>query len=198
MHTQIILEKSAKIISRIFDFYVVVPITFILVFFNVGLSVTQIKILGPLLTFLDVVLPIGFFFFLIKKGKITDIDITKRQERHLFYGFTTIILLISTLLAYFLANYQSFVFSLLFLLIMLTLFLATLKWKISGHLIVSCAAIFIINYIFGWRFIWLFSLVPFIAFARLYLKKHTIYQVLAGIIVGLAEPYIILKFFNLI
>lgn len=192
------LEKVAGIISRVFDFPLLAIVLLIAALFNTGLSTTQIKTLATYLVVLDIVFPIALFLVLLRKGKLSDIDITIRQERYWLFGLATITFLISTIMVYYLANYQFFILNLTLFLVALTLFIITLRWKISGHLIMNCSAIFIINYLFDWRFLWLFLIIPLVAFARFYLRKHTIPQIVAGAILGLAEPYLILKLFKLL
>ncbi len=192
------MKIFAEIISRIFDFYFWSPVLLVVALFNTNLSKTQIKILLPVLVVLDFLLPLAVFVLFIKEGKISDIDITKRKERYLIFGLGTLTFLLSTIAVFFLADHLIFVLSLIVLAISLTLFLITFRWKISGHMIMNCGAIFTINYLFGWHLMWLFLIVPLVAFARIYLHKHTLGQVLAGGFLGIVEPYLILRLFNLI
>lgn len=192
------MQFIAKIISRIFDFYFWAPILLLVGLFNTGLSTNQIYQLIVILTLLDLIAPLGFFIFLLKTKRISDIDITKREERYILFGAATIALSLSTVAAFFLANHLFFVLHLTAALMTLTLFLTTLRFKISGHLLTNTGAIFLLNFLLGWKLWWLFAVVLFVAFARIYLKKHTLAQVLAGAVVGLAEPILILKLFGLL
>lgn len=192
------LNRLAFLISRVFDFYFWSPVLLFIEIFNTGLTNQQIRILLPTLLGLNVILPIFLFFLVLKKGKVSDIDVTKRQERHQLFGTLSIILIISSLVSFYLGNNLFFVLQLTALTAILTMFLVTLRFKISGHALMNSGAIFVINYLFDFKLLWLFVIVPIVAFARIYLKKHTLAEVLAGAIVGLAEPYLILKFFKLI
>lgn len=188
----------SKIVSRCFDFYTWFPIGLLLAIFNTGLTVNQIKILLPLLIFFDVILPIFLFFLILKTGRVSDIDVTKREERYqLFIGFT-IILIVPTVLAYYFGNTLFFVLQLITLISAFCMYLATLKFKISGHMFMNTEAILVINYLFHWTLLWLLLIVPLVAFARFYLKKHSLFQIVAGCFLGLVIPFLILKIFNLI
>lgn len=188
----------SKIVSRSFDFYTWFPVGLLLAIFNTGLVSTQIKILLPLLIFFDVILPIFLFFLILKTGRVSDIDVTKREERYqLFLGFT-IILIVPTVLAYYFGNTLFFVLQLITLISALCMYLATLKFKISGHMFMNAEAILVINYLFSWNSLWLFLILPLVAFARFYLKKHSLFQIVAGCFLGLAIPLLILKIFKLI
>lgn len=190
------MRKFCSLVSRIFDFHLWGPIVLFVALFNTGLSTKQIEILAPILLVIDILFPIGVYLFFLKTGKISDRDVTKRQERFVLFGVGVITSLFSTILVFFIANELFFTLHLIFFLLTLTLFLITFKWKISGHMIVNTGAVFMINYLFDWRFLWLFLMVPIVAYARLYLKKHDIWQVAAGIMVGLIEPYLVLKLFG--
>ncbi len=192
------MRKFAKIISRSFDFYTWFPVLLFVSIFNTGLAAEQIKILLPALLSIEVILPVLLFLWVLKTGRISDIDVTKRAERPKLFGVMTLLALVSTVISFLIANQLFFVLQLATLLICVLNFLITLKWKISGHMVMNNASILIINFLFDWKLLWLFAIVPVVAFARIYLKKHTPAQVLAGAVVGLTEPYLILKIFKLI
>lgn len=193
-----ILRGLAFFISRIFDFYFWFPVLLFIAIFNTGLTNHQIRILLPILLGLNVILPIFLFFLVLAKGKVSDIDVTKRQERHQLIGTLSIILVISSLISFYLGNNLFFVLQLTALAMTLTIFLVTLRFKISGHALMNTGAVFVVNYLFEYRLLWLFLVVPLIGFARIYLKKHSLIEVLTGVAVGLVEPYLILKFFKLL
>ena len=192
------LELFAKAISRLFDFPIWATVLLVVALFNTGLSAGQIKILAPVLLVVDLISPIAIFVLLLRNGTVSDIDVTIRSQRYRIFGYASLASLLSTIVIYFLGNYYFFVLSAAGFLVTFTLFLITLKWKISGHMIINCTGIFIINHLLGWQYTWLFLIVPFVTFARLYLKKHTVSQVLAGGVLGLLEPYVVLKLFNVI
>lgn len=185
------------LISRIFDFYVWFPVVLIAAIFNCGLSINQIKILLPTLMLINVVIPTSYFFMDLAGRSISDIDVTKRQQRyHIFARFVGICIA-ATIFSYFFGNSKFFVLQLLTLMLAVSIFTITFFYKISGHMILNTSSVFILNYLFGWQYLWLFIVIPFVAFARIYLKKHNFAQIVSGTAVGLAEPYLILKVFNL-
>lgn len=193
-----ILNRFAFLVSRIFDFYFWSPVMLLVTIFNTGLAGEQIKVLLPVILGLDVILPILLFFLALKRGNISDIDVTLRKERYKLFGGMTFILAISVLISFIFANNLFFVLSLISLLVALTLYLITLRYKISGHMIMNTGSILIINYLFNWEFLWLFLILPIVGFSRIYLKKHTLIQVLTGATIGFFEPLLILWLFGLL
>lgn len=192
------LRLISKIVSRIFDFYVWFPVTLLASIFNSGLSLNQIKILLPTLLVVNVIIPISYFFMDLAGRGISDIDVTKRRERYHLFGRLLVISAISVVISYFLGNQMFFVLQMIGLVLALTIFVITFFYKISGHMILNASSAFILNFLFDWRLMWLFLIAPLVAFARIYLKKHTLMEVLAGTAVGLAEPFLILKVFRII
>ena len=188
----------SRVISRTFDFYFWFPVMLAVTLFRTGMTKEQVMILLPTLAIVDVVVPILVFLRLMKKGTISDIDVSIRSERHYLFGFLLVVATASTALSYFLGNNLFFILHLSGLILVLTIFLTTFYFKISGHMMLNASSIFALNFLLGFHLWWLFLLVPLVGFARIYLKKHTLSEVLAGGTVGILEPYFILKLFDLI
>lgn len=192
------LEYFSRLISRIFDFYIWFSVMLVLTIFNSGLSSNQIKVLLPVLLIVNVVIPVSYFFMDLNSHGVSDIDVTKRRERYHLFGRLVVISAISLLITYFLGNRMFLVLQLISFCLALTIFIITFFYKISGHMILNTSAVFILNFLLDWNLRWLFLVIPLVAFARMYLKKHTFSQVLTGGIVGFLEPYVILKLFKLL
>lgn len=190
------MKKFAFFISRIFDFYFWFPTLLLISLFNTGLGRHQIEILLPTLLVLDVGVPITLFFWILREKVVSDIDVTRREERPKLFGFSALLILGSTYISYLFGNTLFFGLQVTAFFLIFTLFLITLKYKISGHMAMNVSAILIINYLFNWQFLWLFLIVPVVAFARIYLKKHTLGQVVTGSVVGLVEPLLVLRLFG--
>lgn len=192
------LRNLSKLITNLFHYYTWMPVVLVAGVFRAGLKTEHIKSTLGILIFLDVIAPILTYFFLLNGGKIADSSLVKRADRPLLFGIIACFVLVATLVSYFLGSTFFFEVHALFFVFIFTLFSITLFFKISGHAFLNSYFIFILNFLFGWNFIWLFLVVPVVALARLYLKAHTITEILAGTIVGSAEPYLMLKLFNLL
>ncbi len=192
------MKRIAFMISRIFDIYFWFPLLLLAAIFKTGLARNQIIILLPLLVIIDVAGPIFSFKFLEKTGKISDVDVTDRHERYLLFGVANVLFGVGTAISYLFGNQLFFTLHLTVLLMGLTLFGVTFFYKMSGHMFMAFGALFLINFLYDFKFVWFFLLTLPIAYARIYLKKYTPMQVLTGAVVGLAEPYLILKLFKLV
>jgi len=72
-------------------------------------------------------------------------------------------------------------------LITLIIYIVRRKWKISGHVAASAGAwttLILVNTVF----FPMMALIPLVAWSRLKLRAHTLYQVLAGAVLGFVIP----------
>lgn len=183
-----ILMSQSKFKNQIATFFSkTVTLSLILLSFLLILFTIKIPVIYLLLfSFLTFVIPISAILLFKRLGITSDYNVTKREERpKLFLVFTGSFLL-SLLLSIKLGNIQLItIFSVLNLTFFLG-FLITLYWKISFHMIWSTLAIFIIYYLTNNPYLLLLGLlIPFIGWSRIELKKHTLIQVVAGVLLCL-------------
>lgn len=187
------MRKFSIVISRTFDFHFWAPLILIISLLNSGLSTQQVKILFILLGIIDVLFPIILFFYYLKTKRISDIDVTIRQERHKLFAVVSLFLLLGTTVSFSFGNQEFFILHLTVFMMTLTILCITFFYKISAHLFMAAGTLFLINFLLDWHALWLFILLLPIAFARFYLKKHDMPQILLGSILGILEPMLILK-----
>ncbi len=142
--------------------------------------------------------PAAPILFMISRGKIHDLFISKKEERTIPYLFSFIAYLFWTL---YLWRILQFPLSLVAMGIgasisILTITLINLKWKISAHLSGIgglVGGIFGICYRLGinptWLYVVILSLSALVAFSRIELKAHTPQQTLAGFSVGFSAVF---------
>jgi hypothetical protein len=132
--------------------------------------------------------PILFMIYLLKSGRIADIHIRHRSERHLPYLVGTLCSLLALVLVQVLGGPEL----LRTLLISNVAGLAALGavnafWQISSHLASITSAVLFAGFAFG-RVVGL-GLAPLVALtfaARLFLRRHTVAQLVAGVALGAA------------
>lgn len=141
-------------------------------------------------------LPVISLFFGMKKGKISDVDFTKKEERTPYIILLLFFWLIALLLAiYFQGPWLVVVVMSIAIIFSAIVLLINLFWKISNHSLFITAISIFINTLFGWHYLWLFLIIPLVFWARLELKKHTVYQLVAGSLLGLFV-YPLMKIFG--
>ncbi|MFC1711544.1 hypothetical protein ACFLZ1_03060 [Patescibacteria group bacterium] len=184
-------KKLAIIISRVFD-----PI-------HEGLIIVfLISLLSPakdnwvFIFFLSIILvyllPWAFFFKLLKSGKISDWDITKRQERYLFYSFSFLSMLLFIVLIFFFQGKELGLFYLKILLPLFIYYLFTFIYKVSGHMFINSFLLVVLLMFFQNILFLVFGafILILVGWSRIVLKKHTIFQV----IIGTLLPFVVLLY----
>lgn len=145
-------------------------------------------------------LPVGFVFYLSKKGRrVDDVlgneDILKNRSFVLIWGI--VILFAENLFLYFLGKPQPlFTILLTLFLIAITLFLVNLYGKISIHITVVTTFCQIIMGLFGRSFWPVLCLIPITAWSRFILLKHTKKQLFVGFLAASGVTLPLLYYFK--
>lgn len=174
----------AKVISRLFDPVVWLLVFFILFFNQTNLQLEQIRILLPVLLILELVLPALYMALALRRRKIHDFDITKREERLGLFSFTLALYLLALIAVWFFGNFLAFKFQLTVVLVMAFAVLITYWWKISIHLAANTLGMIVLNYFFAWQLWPLFFVLPLVGWARITWHKHNWQQLITGVLVG--------------
>jgi len=135
----------------------------------------------PVLLLFVFVFPFGYFLYLLLVKKEFDIDITERGKRLEYTLKSMISFGIGFSLTYFMDR-ELFIITGSVFLSTLGLILVTSRWKISFHAGLNTLIFCAVNYFYHWQFWWLFFLLIPIGLARIIMKKHTLAQFVAGII----------------
>lgn len=178
---------SARVISNVFLPPFVLCFSFIKTVLARETTPSSIPVFIIAGCLLLVVLPIAFFIGLMKLDKVSDQDAMERTERTLPYLFG--IILMVTGLGFLLyqhaavpvvQNWISIFLSIVFVL------LINLRWKISAHLCSFTVAFCSLGAGVDARWFGVLLLAPVLGWSRILLKSHTVMQVVAGILLGIA------------
>lgn len=171
----------ANIVSRITEPLLWLPVMIWLVVSNTNVPVGKQFIYFPILLLFVFVFPFGYFLYLLLVKKEFDIDITERGKRLGYTSKSMISFGIGFILTYFMGR-ELFIITGAVFLSSLGLILVTTRWKISFHGGLNTLVFCTVNYFYQWRFWWMFLLLIPIGLARLIMKKHTLAQFVAGIV----------------
>ena len=188
----------ARIISIVFSQYIWLPSLTVIFTLKSGLSDWQIVRLLPTLLFIQALAPVGFLELGRQLGKISRWDATKREERPTLLLVASALYLISLLPIYFWSNKLLLDLVILMTGLIFVFGMISTKWKISLHTGINTFGVLIINFLFDWQLPILFLIPPVVFWARFILKKHTIAQLLAGIVVSAVLALLFLRQFNYI
>ncbi len=185
----------SKFLSRCFDMYIIY--TFVIVVCVYQIQTYQAYIWGSIFILCLAVFPVIGDIFLLYKKVINDWDLSIRKERVEYMVLDTLLLAILLFAAEIgSAPHLLKVMLLIFVTLQTCFSFITFWWKISMHgQLVSLFIIFSCVFLGG---IWYGSILflPLVGFSRIYLKMHTLGQVIAGSGLTFVIGLIILKIFH--
>ncbi|MCB9136029.1 MAG: hypothetical protein H6636_11420 [Anaerolineales bacterium] len=148
--------------------------------------------------FLAHLLPVLYLVYLYKNGKVYDIHVSSPAERRIPYRVGLAGAFVSFLIIRLWANMPLLTnLILIHVLIMLVLALANELWLISAHVATITALTIQTGLVFGSLFsLLMFPLIPLTFYVRRYLKRHTLGELVSGLVVGLGSV-LVLAAFNL-
>lgn len=191
------MKKLARIISDIF-----VPPTFTLIAFIILAFQFEteeylklwVALSGAVFGF---VLPVIFFIYLRKKGRVVNNDATVKEERTFPYFIGVVLCLTAFALLYFIGS-NSVAYSLWLAYAVNTILLILINkfWKISAHAIGSATFVGLVYFLYGFSGLYFIILLVLIGVSRLILKVHTPMQIIMGSLFGFFLTYWQLVFFT--
>lgn len=150
-------------------------------------------------TFFTSIGPMLFVFYLYATGKISDLDMSIRAEREkvfvafvIFFALGTIDLWIIGAPRILTATMAAFTAS------SLIVQWITHYWKISTHALGITAPLVALTVLYGTRPLPFLILIPIVGWARVYLKAHTILQVIAGTALAAVSTLVFFRLFHVV
>lgn len=136
-------------------------------------------------TSLALLLPFGFVLWLLQQGKVSDYNLTQREER-----FWPMVVSMASALVGWLVLRQMQAPALLLALAAtnlaqsVTYFFITLRWKVSIHSAVAAGLAVLGSAVAGGTVWALVLAVPLVAWSRVVLRRHTLAQTVVGAAIG--------------
>jgi len=174
----------AKVISIIFEPFVLFPVIAILVALRSGMAGLPFYYFLCVFMFGILLPPTILRYWAVKTKRITNWDISDRKQRIKAFIFLAILLCIDYVLILFFGNLDILRLMQLYILTFGIFYCITLFWKISGHLTFTVINLGIISTWYPQIRSLLFIIPPLLAWSRVKLKRHTIAQTVGGILFG--------------
>lgn len=191
------MKKLAWVISRIFDPIFEIPLILGVVVFYALTNGLRFRFM-IFLMIVDGLIPALYLLWGLRTKRISDWDMTKRQQRAGIYFLTVFCHLFGVVYAYFLGKIV--LAEILFIFWSLSVVFATITsvWKISVHAGVNGAMVAYFNHAYGWRnYWWLLVVLIFVLWSRVEIKKHSWMQVVAGSSLAIVWVELGMKLFGL-
>jgi membrane-associated phospholipid phosphatase len=184
-------DKLARIISTLF-----VPPSFTIIVFTLFAFTLETESLKKVITILVAFL-FGFtaqiilFVLLRRRGKIVDLDASKKEERNTPFLISVGFYLIGIfILIIFHVNIISIAFWFCYISNTLITILINKHWKISAHSMGVAGPLAAISFVFG-PIALLFAIIVFlVGWSRIKLKVHNFAQVMAGVLLAFVSTYL--------
>jgi membrane-associated phospholipid phosphatase len=129
--------------------------------------------------------PAGYVLWLVATNRVSDLHLSERHHRTAPFVVSLCASLCGLILLYAL-HAPTILFVALLAVFVETLFLfaITLRWKISIHTAAMAGLVTFASFVLGSTALFYAPLVPLIAWARIYLHRHTLMQTVAGGVIG--------------
>lgn len=141
------------------------------------------------------VLPVLCIGILFRFSRVSDWHLNSKEERLLPLCLTLGSMIIGTSILYYIeAAYQIVCAGIAYVANSVVFSAITPMWKISFHSSVTTGCITVLVVLVNAQFGWLFLLIPFIAWARVYRKRHTLLQTVVGAVLAIGNTALVLHF----
>lgn len=171
----------ARILSTIFNPFLTALALFIILAHASARSTVDFWWLLFLSTFFTSLGPMLYVFWLYGTDRISDLDMSVRHEREAVFGAFVVFYLLGTL-ALWIAHAPKLMVASMAAYTVSTVVVQyiTRYWKISTHSLGITAPLVALTLLYGQQTLPFLILVPMVGWARVYLKAHTLMQVIAG------------------
>ncbi len=140
-------------------------------------AILWLAVVGTFVT----VLPILVIILLFRFSKVSNIHLHTKEERLIPLCFTLVSMILGTIILYKIEANQRIIWVCQAYIVNSVVFSAiTPLWKISFHTSVATGCIIVLVLLVNLNLMWLFLLIPLIAWARIYRERHTLLQAVAG------------------
>ena len=188
------LDRIAVTISVLFNPFLL-PLVSILLIVRTSVPTMQQGLLWMVIVILFAsVLPMIFILLLFRRGQLSDFRLTVREQRAKPLIFSLVSALVGIGILYFLDVPREIIWLCIACVINgVVLTLITQVWKISFHSGVAAGCMTGLATLINSQFVYLFILLPFIAWARVHRKRHTFLQTLIAAPIAVANTAVVLQ-----
>lgn len=190
-------DKLAKIVSQITQPPLIIGVFLTFLVFYYAPDTTTGFIWFLIAGGLIGLVPTVFTFIAVKLGWISDVLLPERKDRigpFLVAALGTAI----TLISFYKMDVPTeiLVFLMALILVLMVVLLITTFWKISVHAATITVVTVSINVLTDCQYWYLLFLIPIVMWARVYRKRHTVAQVIAGAFINGVIVYAVFKLFG--
>jgi len=190
---------TARIVSTVCNPFITALALFVILAGARSNSTNDFQILLLNSAFFTSIAPMLFIFYLYATDRISDLDMSVRRERErvfiafvIFYALGAIDLALIHAPRIMTASMAGYAGS------ALIVQWITRYWKISTHALGITAPLVALTVLFGERPLPFYALIPLVGWSRVYLRAHTLLQVVAGTLLAVVNTLIFFRFFHVV
>ncbi len=148
-------------------------------------------------TFFTSLGPMIYVFWLYASDRISDLDMSLRAERELVFSAFGVFDALGAIVLWLVHAPRLMIAAMLgYLVSTLVVQYITRYWKISTHAIGITAPLTALTLVYGRQPLPFMVLIPMVCWARVYLRSHTIMQVVAGVLLATATTAFFFSLFH--
>lgn len=189
-----IYNNLAKVISATTSPVLVIAIfSLITIYYNTS-NLSEFIFWGIVFLVLIDIIPASFIAYQVYRGRYSDLHLATREQRHTPFALAVMgafIVFAMTLLL--LAPMELVITALAIFINGLIIAIITRFWKISMHAATFVSSVLIVSMFVDLKYLWFLILLLPIGWARVYRRRHTLSQVLAGSIVSAGLTVLIIN-----
>lgn len=175
----------ARILSTVFNPFLTAIALFIILSHVHTASTQQFWQMLFLSTAFTSIGPMIFIFWLYATDRISDLDMSIREERERVFGVFVIFYLVGTVALWLTHSPRLLIATMAgYTLATIVVQYITRYWKISTHALGITAPLVVLSMLYGPQPLPFLVLIPMVCWARVYLKAHTLGQVIGGALLG--------------
>ena len=190
-------DRVALGTSIVFSPFIVPIVTSVIVIHNYAMTVQDVLLWLGIVTLFVTVLPIVGIVLLVRFSKVGNLHLPAKEERLIPLCFIVLSMITGTIILYKVgATYKIILACIAYIVNGIIFSAITPLWKISFHTSVTTGCIMVLVFLVNTSFIWLFLLIPLIAWARIYREKHTFLQTAVGTLLAIINTVLVFHFFS--
>lgn len=192
-----VLRDVARTVSTVCNPFVVPLVLFVLLCAGTAQSISQFWLRLLVCAAFTSIGPMLFLFWLYATERISDLDMSERDERRrvfaifiVFYAVATLTLWLMHAPAIVTASMAGYTAA------GIVVWQITRHWKISTHALGITAPLVALTYLYGAAPLPFLVLIPLVGWSRVYLRAHTVSQVAAGVALGALSVAVFFRIFQ--
>ncbi len=188
MKNRRVWRDLARILSTIFNPFLTALALFMILSHIRARTTEEFWWMLFLSTFFTSIGPMLFIFWLYASDRISDLDMSVREERQKVFSVFVVFYLLGTVTLW-LVHAPTLLIATMagYTLATIVVQFITRYWKISTHALGITAPLVALSLLYGRQPLPFLPLIPAVCWARVYLKAHTVAQVLAGSALAVAS-----------